>query len=184
MSRNWFLEMMLKQGAPGPEVLAHVMQIAWNTEFDSQQRLSRCPMVSWGIHHRAMSARHSKSSVTFEVNWCPLDIENPPSHRGVYAAFDEEGLCLYIERSQNIRTRLKNRRHPIQILKDIKMGQKYYWVKTEEGEDEWVESALIWRLNPLWNGGTSWNGAKYGAQGPICECNCVSSEELLAAIGC
>jgi len=31
--------MMLKQGALGPEVLAHVMQIAWNTEFDSQQRL-------------------------------------------------------------------------------------------------------------------------------------------------
>lgn len=63
------------------------------------------------------------------------------------------------------------------------MGQKYYWVKTEEGEDEWVEAALIWRLKPLWNGGTSWSGAKYGAQGPMCERSCVSSEELLAAIG-
>ena len=38
-SGKWLLEMMLKQGAPGSEVLARVMQIAWYTGFDSQQRL-------------------------------------------------------------------------------------------------------------------------------------------------
>lgn len=130
-----------------------------------------------------MSVRRTKPSVVFDVTWLPLNIENPPSYSGVYAAFDGKGECLYIGRSQNIRTRLKNRRHPIQIVKDIKMGQKYCWVKTEEGEEEWVEAALIWRLKPLWNGGTSWNGAKHGAQGPICECICVSSKELLEAIG-
>lgn len=36
---------MLKQGAPGSEVLAHVMQIAWYTGFDSQQRLSMAKLV-------------------------------------------------------------------------------------------------------------------------------------------
>lgn len=125
----------------------------------------------------------SGPSFVFEVNWKSLDIENPPQRRGVYAVFERNGKCFYVGRSKNIRARIRNNRHPIQITKDINLKQVYKWLELAEGDDEWIEHALICRLRPEWNGGTSWKGGQPGVSGPVCDCNPVSTSDLLAAIG-
>jgi hypothetical protein len=66
--------MMLKQGAPGPEVLAHAGLIVQNPGFDSQQRLSHgilkslsmLPCPAWMIASRAISYHRVKKEQSLQ----------------------------------------------------------------------------------------------------------------------
>jgi predicted GIY-YIG superfamily endonuclease len=123
------------------------------------------------------------------MHWRQLDILNPPSCAGVYAIADANmNKWLYIGKSQNIAKRIAAKNHPVQVTKDVCIGQSYFYLRVAANDISWFEQYAIKRLDPEWNGGTSFGSA---SQTPWAYCNISSVHGLtdpmtlavLAAIG-
>jgi excinuclease UvrABC nuclease subunit len=90
------------------------------------------------------------------MNWQPLDVLNPPSCPGIYAVTNENMTkWFYIGKSKNISKRIVAKSHPIQVTKDVSIGQSYFYLCVSEEDIGWFERYAIKRLDPEWNGGTS-----------------------------
>jgi hypothetical protein len=94
------------------------------------------------------------------IDWRPLDIDNPPSVAGVYAiASPNMSNWYYIGRSINIAKRITVKSHPVQVTKDVNLGQKYFYARLPKDDIGWLERYLLKRLEPEWNGGTSFDAS-------------------------
>jgi len=103
------------------------------------------------------SRAHQDVQVTF--NWRPLDIANPPSCSGVYAIVNKNmKQWYYIGKSANIAKRIIVKNHPVQVTRDIDLQQKYFYVQVPKIDIGWAERYLIKRIEPEWNGCTSFEG--------------------------
>ena len=118
------------------------------------------------------------------VNWRKLDIENPPSCPGIYAiASETRSKWFYVGKSQNIAKRIVAKNHPVQVTRDIKLSQYYFYVHVEKEYISQLEHYLIKKHDPEWNGSTSFDSNSPWA---CCQYHCfgiAEQEMLLAAIG-
>jgi hypothetical protein len=90
------------------------------------------------------------------MNWQSLNINNPPSCSGVYAVTNANMTkWFYIGKSQNIAKRIVAKNHPIQVTKDVNIGQSYFYLCIAPDDIGWFERYAIKRLDPEWNGSTS-----------------------------
>lgn len=98
--------------------------------------------------------------------WRSLSLANPPTESGIYA-IKTESRWLYIGRSANIARRIANKKHPVQITKNLASLTLFYQWQPISQHLASAEHALIRAHRPEWNGGTSFSGI--GQHGPSCD---------------
>ena len=98
--------------------------------------------------------------------WRRMDIQAPPCVSGLYGVKGVD-RWMYVGRSVCIATRIKAKKHPIQITKDLtSLSLSYYWYPVARELLARAENAEIRALAPEWNGGTSFEC--WEAVGPAC----------------
>jgi len=118
------------------------------------------------------------------VSWQHLDISNPPCCPGIYVITNHDMTkWFYVGKSNNIAKRIAVKNHPVQVTKDIALGQSYFYACTLPEDTGWFERRLIRKFDPEWNGSTSFSSACFT---PWMCCDLppsYSDEEVIAALG-
>ncbi len=127
---------------------------------ESGMMQARCTFAVNYVSQDPIVFTKKHQDVCVKMNWRLMDIKNPPSCSGVYAITNSDMTnWLYIGRSQNIAKRITAKNHPVQVTKDINVGQLYLYLCVPVDAIGWFEQYAIKRLNPEWNGGTSFGSS-------------------------
>lgn len=92
-------------------------------------------------------------------NWQPLDLNDIPKTAGVYA-FKQGQSWLYVGKAKNLAARLNKRHIPLQIALELNSPIQYLYCSAKFPTK--LESYLIKKLNPEWNGYTTSDYSRWG----------------------
>lgn len=89
-------------------------------------------------------------------DWIEFDIDDPPGLSGVYGCkYLMYDFWWYIGISQNIKSRLSSRNHPLRIAESINVNFRYFYICCSKFDMQEIEKQMIKTHKPIGNGGVS-----------------------------
>ena len=117
-----------------------------------------------------------------EFDWQPINPASIPQCRGIYGIVSEpEGEWFYIGKAENIAKRFQHPSHPFKISSSLNRAYSYWFIPSE-GNISRLERAAIREMQPIGNGGTSFDGYGTTLQCVLAQPSGVTRSQVKAAI--